>query len=175
MNRRMLLAAPILALLAVETLSANVRVRVNLGVGHPLRRPARTVIVRRPAPVVATRVVYAAPVVWSRAVVTLPPANRMVWEDRETFRRRDDWVDTYFNVNNTGDALYFRVSGRAQVDFAEVTFGNGQVQVVDFNEAPMEDGVYRLIDFSDGRKVEGVRMVVRSRAPQSTITMMMRK
>jgi hypothetical protein len=170
MNRRMMFAAPLLALLTVETLSANVRVRVNLGVGHPLRRPAtRTVIVRRPAPVVATRVVYAAPVVWSRAVVTLPPANRMVWEDRETFRRRDDWVDTYFNVNNTGDAMYFRVAGRAQVDFAEVTFRNGQVQVVDFNEAPLEDGTYRLIDFPDGRFVEG------SRAPQSTITVLMRK
>ena len=179
MNRRALLAAvvPAVSFFAnVEPLSANVRVRVNLGVGHPLRRPAsRTVIVRRPAPVVGTRVVYAAPVVWTRAVVTLPPRDRMVWEDSETFRRRDDWVDTYFNVNNRGDALYFRVAGRAQVDFAEVTFENGQVQVVDFNEAPLEDGVYRLLDFQNGRRVEGVRMVARSRAPQSTITVLMRK
>lgn len=155
--------------------AADVRVNINLGVGHPLRRPARTVIIRRPAPVVATRVVYVAPVVWTRAVVTLPPRHRMVWEDSETFLRREDWVDTYFRVNNTGDALYFRVAGRAQVDFAEATFRNGQVQVVDFNEAPMEDGIYRLLDFADGRHVEGVRMVVRSRAPQSTITVLMKK
>lgn len=180
MNRRTLLAAaiPSMALFfgAPDTLSANVRVRVNLGVGHPLRRPVnRTVIVRRPAPVVATRVVYASPVVWTRAVVTLPPRDRMVWEDSETIRRRDDWVDTYFNVNNRGEALYFRVAGRAQVDFAEVMFDNGQVQVVDFNEAPLEDGVYRLLDFQNGRKVDGVRMVARSRAPQSTLTVLMRK
>lgn len=171
-NRRQIV---LVALAAASIVNANVRVNVNLGVGHPLRRPARTVIVRRPAPVVRTKVVYAAPIVWTRAVVTLPPRDRMVWEDSETFRRREDWVDTFYNVNNRGDALYFRVAGRAQVDFAEVTFNNGQTQVVDFNEAPLEDGTYRLLDFADGRQVDYVRMVARSRAPQSTITVMMRK
>lgn len=171
-NRRQIL---LVGVAAASILSANVRVNVNLGVGHPLRRPARTVLVRRPPPVVRTRVVYAAPVVWTRAVVTLPPRDRMVWEDSETFRRREDWVDTHYTVNNRGDALYFRVAGRAQVDFAEVTFNNGQTQVVDFNESPLEDGTYRLLDFADGRQVEFVRMVARSRAPQSTITVLMRK
>lgn len=162
-------------LLAATTMLADVRVNVNLGVGHPLHRASRTVIVRRAAPVVRTRIVYAAPVVWTRAVVTLPPRDRMVWEDSETFRRREDWVDTNFTVNNRGDALYFRVVGRAQVDFAEVTFNNGQTQVVDFNEAPLENGTYRLLDFADGRQVDHVRMVARSRAAQSTITVLMRK
>lgn len=171
-NRRQII---LFALAATSIANANVRVNVSLGVGHPLRRPARTVIVRRPAPVVRTKVVYAAPVVWTRAVVTLPPRDRMVWEDSETFRRREDWVDTFYKVNNRGEALYFRVAGRVQVDFAEVTFNNGQTQVVDFNEAPLEDGTYRLLDFADGREVEHVRMVARSRAPQSTITVLMRK
>jgi hypothetical protein len=161
--------------LAASTLFADVRVRVNLGVGHPLRRPARTVVVHRPAPVFRTRIVYAAPVVWTRAVVALPPRDRMVWEDSETFRRREDWVDTHYTVNNRGEALYFRVAGRVQVDFAEVTFRNGQTQVVDFNESPLEDGTYPLLDFADGREVEFVRMVARSRAPQSTISVLMRK
>jgi hypothetical protein len=172
MHRRQLVFC---AFAAVSAVNANVRVNVHLGVGHPLRRPARTVILRRPVPVVRTRVVYAAPVVWTRAVVTLPPRDRLVWEDSETFRRREDWVDTSFNVNNRGEALYFRVAGRAQVDFAEVTFNNGQTQVVDFNEAPLEDGTYRLLDFADGRHVDHVRMVARSRAPESTITVLMRK
>jgi hypothetical protein len=79
-------------------------------------------------------------------------------------------INTFYTVNRRGDALYFRIAGRAQVDFAEVTFQNGQTQVVDFNEAPMEDGTYRLLDFADGRHVDFVRIVARSRAPQSTIT-----
>lgn len=171
-NRRQIV---LLALAAASIVNANVRVKVNLGVGHPLRRPTRTVVVRRPAPVVRTKIVYAPSVVWTRAVVTLPPRDRMVWEDSETFRRRDDWVDTSYSVNNRGDAIYFRVAGRVQVDFAEVTFNNGQTQVVDFNESPLEDGTYRLLDFADGRQVENVRMVARSRAQQSTITVLMRK
>ena len=154
-SRRFLLAG-LLATTAATTLLADVRVRVNLGAGHPLRRATRTVLVRRPAPVTRARIVYAAPVVWTRAMVNLPPRDRMVWEDSETFRRREDWVDTYYTVNNRGDALYFKVAGRAQVDFAEVTFNGGQTQVVDFNEAPLENGTYMLLDFKDGRDRKSV-------------------
>jgi hypothetical protein len=154
---------------------ADVRVNIRLGAGHPLVRPGRTVIVRRAPVVVRTPLVYARPVVWARTVVALPPRNRMVWEDSETITRREQWVDTNFAVNNRGDALFFRVNGTVRIDFAEVTFGNGQVQVVDFNESPLNDGVYQLLNFADGREVLGVRMVMRSQAPRSTVTMLMRK
>ncbi len=179
MNRktRIAIAGSLAAVVSMQTLlAADVRVNINLGIGHPLiQRPVRTVIVSRPMPVVTTRFVYAEPVAWTRVVVAPPPRHRMVWEDTETFHRRDDWVDTYFPVRNTGDALYFRVAGRAQVDFAEVRFRNGEVRVVDFHEAPLEDGTYQLLDFKDGRFVEGVRMVARARAPESIISMLMKK
>ncbi|BDC48871.1 hypothetical protein F183_A11870 [Bryobacterales bacterium F-183] len=163
-------------LLGAELASAaSVRVNVNLGVGHPLRRVGRTVIVRRPMPVVQTRFVYAPPVRFAPAVVVMPPRDRVVFEDSETFARREDWVDNYFKVHNRGEELMFRVDGRVQIDFAEVQFGNGQVQVVDFNEAPMNAGIYRLLDFRDGRDVEGVRMVARSMQGRSTISVLMRK
>jgi hypothetical protein len=176
MNKRMILALTLAVAGGLSAL-AEVRVNVNLGVGHPLRRPGRTVIVHRAPPAgYAARVQYAPPVVWAnRNVVNFGRRDRMIFEDRETIRRRDDWVDTYFNVNNRGEALYFRVNGRAQIDFAEVTFRNGQTQVVDFNEAPIGNGTYTLLDFRDGRQVEGVRMVARSQAPQSTIAVLMRK
>lgn len=168
--------APILALtvLAASVL-ADTRVNIHLGAGHPIRRPARTVVVRRTPVVVRTPVVYVAPVVWTRAVVTLPPRNRMVWEDSETIRRREDWVDTYFNVDNTGDALFLTIQGRAQIDFAEVQFRNGQVQVVDFHEDVLSPGTYRLIDFPDGRQITHVRMVARARTPNATFSVLMKK
>lgn len=155
--------------------AASVRVNVNLGIGHPLQRPGRMVLVRRPMPVVQTRYIYAAPIRFAPTVVVLPPRDRLVFEDRETLARRDDWVDTYFRVHNRGEELMFRVDGRVQIDFAEVQFGNGQVQVVEFNEVPMNNGIYRLLDFRDGREVEGVRMVARSTQGRSTISVLMRK
>jgi hypothetical protein len=155
--------------------ATSVRVNVNLGIGHPLQRPGRMVLVRRPMPVVQTRYVYAAPVRFAPMVVVMPPRDRLVFEDRETIARREDWVDTYFRVHNRGEELMFRVDGRVQIDFAEVQFGNGQVQVVEFNEVPMNNGIYRLLDFRDGREVEGVRMVARSAQGRSTISVLMRK
>lgn len=166
----------LLAALMAATLAASVRVNLSIGVGHPLRRPARTVIVRRPVVVApAVRVVYAAPVVWSRTVVALPVRDRLVWEDSEALRRDEDWVDTNLRVGNRGDALYLRVEGRVQVDFAEVAFENGQVQVVDFNEAPMTPGTYMLLNFRDGRRVESVRLVARARTPRARLTVLMAK
>ncbi len=170
MKKLMLLAA--LTTLAL----ADVRVNVRLGAGHPIVRPGRTVLVRpvRKAVVVRSPVVFAPPVFWTRAVVTLPPRDRMVWEDSETLRRREDWVDTTLGVDNRGDALFLKVNGRAQVDFAEVTFQNGQTQVVDFKEDLLGDGTYKLLDFADGRHVVNVRLVARARTPQATLTVLMR-
>lgn len=163
----------IVATLAVAAL-ANVRVNVRVGVGHPIRRPARTVVVRRPV-VVPARVVYAAPVIWTRTAVALPGRDRLVWEDSEVLTRPEDWVDTTLKVNARGDALYLRTEGRVQIDFAEVEFENGQVQVVDFNEAPLERGTFKLLDFKDGRKVESVRLIARSRTPRARVTVLMAK
>lgn len=166
----------ITTILLAATASANVRVNLNLGVGHPIRR-SRTVVVWRTPVVVApsARVVYAAPVAWTRAVVARPPSNRLVWEDSEVIQRNEDWVDSHFSVKNSGDALILNVDGRAQVDFAEVHFGNGQVQVVDFNESLLQTGTYRLMDFGDGRRVDHVRVVARARTPRAKLTVVMKK
>lgn len=179
MEKRIVFVGGMLAALALcHAVAADVRVNIRLGPGHPLRRPARIVVVRpaRPGAVVFTgRVVYVAPVVWRRAVVPLPPRDRLVWEDNETLHRREDWVDTTLHVHNRGEALYLRVGGRAQIDFAEVQFGNGQVQVVDFQEGALEPGIYTLLDFPGSRDVHSVRLVGRARTPQTRLTVLMRK
>jgi len=175
MNRRLLLGG--LAVLALP-LFADVRVRVRIGPGHPIARPNRMVIVRPPRPaavVVRAPVVYAPPVVWTRTVVALPPRDRLLWEDSETITRREDWVDTTLNVNNRGKSLYLDIDGRAFLDFAEVQFGNGQVQVVDFREGRVERGTFRLLDFADGREVVSDRLIARAQSPRARLTVYLAK
>lgn len=174
MTTRFLLAGLLLAL----PLTADVRVKVRVGPGHPIARPNRMVVVRpaRPAAVVVrTPVVYAAPVVWTRTVVSLPPRDRLLWEDSEVITRREDWVDTTLHVNNRGNALYLSIEGRAHLDFAEVLFDNGQVQVVDFREGQVERGTFRLLDFADGRSVNSVRLIAKSQSPRSKLTVYLAK
>lgn len=156
---------------------AAVRVNIHLGAGHPIARPGRTVVVRpaRANVVVRERVTFAAPVAWTRRVVAVPARDRVVFEDSEVLRRQEDWVDTRLGVHGRGTRLLLRLDGRAAVDFAEVHFGNGQVQVVDFKEGPMESGTYGLLDFADGRAVEHVRLVARARTREARISVLMVK
>jgi hypothetical protein len=174
MHSRALLAALLVAL----PLMGDVRVKVRVGPGHPIARPNRTVIVRpaRPAAVVVrTPAVYAAPVVWTRTVASLPSRDRLLWEDSEVITRREDWVDTTLNVNNRGNALYLNIEGRAHLDFAEVQFDNGQVQVVDFREGQVERGTFLLLDFKNGRSVNSVRLIAKSQSPRARITVYLAK
>src|SRR5262249_38410226 len=153
---------------------AAVRVQLSIGVGHPIHRP-RTVIVHRAPIVFAPNVVYAPAVVWRPAVVTIPRRELFVWEDRETLTRDEEWVDTALPVRNSGSGLFLRIQGRARIDFAEVHFRNGQVQVVDFNERFVEQGTFDLLPFREGRYVENVRLVARAESPRATINVLMRK
>lgn len=162
-------------LLLAATLGADVRVSVRLGAGHPLRRPGRTVIVRPPRPLIGVRapVRYAPVVVWAPVVISIPPRERLLVEDRETIRRAEDWVDMTLNVHGRGEHLYLRIDGRAQLDFAEIQMANGQVHVVDFNERDTESGSFRLFDLHRGREVAHVRLVARARTPDASITVLL--
>ena len=171
---KLLIASVLLALPVI----ADVRVGIRIGAGHPLARPGRTVIVRpaRPAAVVVRApIVYAAPVVWTRRIAALPARDRLLWEDSEVITRREDWVDTMLNVNNRGNALYLNIEGRSHLDFAEVHFDNGQVQVVDFNNSNVERGTFLLLDFANGRQVNAVRLIAKSRSPRSKLTVYLAK
>ena len=174
MLHKLLIAGLLLAL----PLAADVRVKVRVGPGHPIARAGRTVIVRpaRPAAVVVRRpVVFAPPVIWARTPVVLPARDRLLWEDSETILRREDWVDTVLNVNNRGNALYLGIDGRASLDFAEVAFENGDVQVVDFKEGRAESGTFRLLDFADGRHVVSVRLIAKALTTRAKLTVYLAK
>ena len=141
--------------------------------GHPIHRvlPAN-VIVRsaRRTVVVNHPLVYLPGLAWKAAVTPLPPPERLVWQDSETIARDEDWVDTNFGIDAPGDALFLDLNGRVKLNFAEVTFANGNVQVVDFNEQTHSRGVYKLLDFPDGRHVATVRILAKSESDQTSIS-----
>jgi hypothetical protein len=137
---------------------------------HPIRRtlPA-TVIVRTPRRVVtvAAPLVFLPRLEWRPNVVTVRSTDRLVWQDSERITSEEGWVDTSFGIDKTGNALFMDVNGSAGLNFAEVTFANGNVQVIDFHEQTHGPGVYKLLDFSDGRHVKTVRMLARSVSNES--------
>ena len=145
--------------------------------GHPIRRvlPA-TVVVRtaRTAVVVRRPLVWLPALAWTAAVVTLPAQDRLVWEDSETIERDEEWVDSNFGIDRRGEALLLEVDGKARLNFAEVTFENGDVQVVDFDEKTHDKGLYQLLDFKDGRRVMTVRLLARSETPETTFRVYLR-
>jgi hypothetical protein len=146
--------------------------------GYPIRRTLpRTVVVRpaRKSVVVTAPLVYLPAVAWTAAVVSLPARDRLVWEDSETIENDEGWVDANFGVDSSGDALLLEVRGRVELNFAEVTFSNGNVQVVDFNERTHGDGLYRLLDFRDGRHVKTVRIVALSKSDKTKMIVYLSK
>ena len=144
---------------------------------HPIRRVLpRTVVVRpaRTAVVVGVPLVFLSAVVWRPAVVVLPPRDRLLWEESEALAKEDEWVDCNFGVDRRGGALYLEIEGTAQLNFAEVTFENGNVQVVDFEDHEHKTGVYELLNFADGRVVKTVRVLAKSNSDEATLTVYLR-
>jgi hypothetical protein len=120
--------------------------------GHPIARAVnRTVLVRTPRAVVAVRspLVFLPVIAFTAAVVSLPARDRLIWQDTETIHKDEDWVESNFGVDQRGDALYLEIKGRAELDFADVTYENGEVQVVDFNEQVYGNGIHYWISLAD--------------------------
>ncbi|HEU5218523.1 MAG TPA: hypothetical protein VFU23_07680 [Gemmatimonadales bacterium] len=147
--------------------------------GHPIRRalPSR-VVVRTPRTAVVVRapLVFRPALIWVRSatVLVLPAHDQLIWEDTETIDRDEEWVDANFGVDQRGTQLFLDLDGRAKLSFAEVTFENGEVQVVDFEDQTHDKGLYSLLDFRDGRRVMTVRVLARSETPETTLKVYLR-
>ena len=144
--------------------------------GHPVRRVLpRTVVVRpaRTTVVVGAPLVFLPAVVWRPSVVALPPRERLLWEESEALAKEDEWVDCNFGVDRRGGALLLEIEGTAQLNFAEVTFDNGNVQVVDFEDHERRAGVYQILNFADGRHVKTVRVLAKSNSDETSLTVML--
>ena len=146
--------------------------------GYPIRRVLPTAVVVRPARrvvAVGAPLVYLPALAWKSTVVALPARERLVWQDSETITRDEDWVDTNFGIDSSGNALFLDLAGRSKLNFAEVTFANGNVQVVDFNDQTHGSGIYRLLDFNDGRHVKTVRILAKSESDDTKLTVYLSK
>ncbi len=144
--------------------------------GWPLRRAPRAVIVRpERAPIVVTPVVFLAPIAFAGvSMATMPERDGLVWEDSEVLDREDDWTEFTLKCDVRGRQLFLEIAaGRAQFDWAEVVFENGDAQVIDFAERVHGPGMYSLLDFRDGRKVAHVRAVARARTQDAKIVLRM--
>lgn len=146
--------------------------------GHPVRRTLPATVVIRPARktvVVGAPPVFLPAVAWTSAAAPLPPGERLVWQDSEQIAEDEGWVDTNFGVDSSGNALFLQIDGRAELNFAEVSFADGNVQVVDFNERAHGGGTYRLLDFADGRHVKTVRILAKSKSEETKLTVYLSK
>jgi hypothetical protein len=86
--------------------------------------------------------------------------DRLTWADSETLYRDEGWAEFTLDCTASGERLWLEVrGGRAQIDWAEVVFEDGEVQVVDFAERSLGPGVYELLGFRGYRRVDHVRMV----------------
>ena len=154
------------------------RTRLVVRTGHPIRRvlPANVVVrAARRAVVVNHPLVYLPALAWRASVASLPARERLVWQDSETITRDEEWVDTNFGIDASGNALFLDIDGKARLNFAEVTFENGNVQVVDFNEHTHDSGVYKLLDFADGRHVATVRVLAKSESDNTKLALYLSK
>jgi hypothetical protein len=156
--------------------AGHVRSVVVVHRGWPLRRPLRTVYIR-PARVAygVAPVVFLNPVVWSPVIVSTPPRpEALVWEDGETLNSGEDWTEVTLNAGARGTKLWLEIAnGKAQFDWAEVVFENGDTRVVDMKENTRGPGMYSLLDFTDGRKVDHVRLVARAKTDEARVVLRM--
>jgi hypothetical protein len=154
------------------------RTRLVVRNGYPIRRVLPTTVVVRPARRVVTvgaPLVFLPNLVWTPRVVAIPAGDRLVWQDNETISSDEGWVDSNFGIDESGNALFLDINGRAGLNFAEVTFANGNVQVVDFNDQTHSTGFYRLLDFADGRRVKTVRILAKSESDETKLTVYLSK
>lgn len=146
--------------------------------GYPIRRVLPATVVVRPARrvvAVGAPLVYLPALAWRSTVVALPAPERLVWQDSETITRDEEWVDTNFGIDSSGNALFLNINGQTKLNFAEVTFANGNVQVVDFNEQTHGKGIYKLLDFNDGRHVKTVRILAKSESDDTKLAVYLSK
>lgn len=145
--------------------------------GFPLKRRFHSVVVR-PARSTVTFVTpgrYLPVYPWRSPVVVVPPRDLIVWEDSETFSEDEDWTDISLGVHDRGSALLLDIDGEARLDFAEIVFANGDVQVVDFNNRKIKRGTFELLNFRDGREVSYVRLVAKAESETARVTLKMVK
>jgi hypothetical protein len=155
-----------------------VHTRLVVHNGHPIRRVLPNTVVIRPAHrvvAVTAPLVFLPRLVWAPRVMTMPSSDRLVWQDNEVIESDEGWVDSNFGIDDSGNALFIDLSSKVTLNFGEVTFANGNVQVVDFDARTYSPGFYKFLDFNDGCHVKTVRVLAKSESDATKLTMYLSK
>jgi len=177
-RRAVVVRRPVVARRPLVVRRPFVHTRLVVHRGYPIRRVLPATVVLRPARravVVGAPLVFLPGLTWRPSVVALPARDRLVWQDSETISQEEEWVETNFGIDASGDALFLDIDGKAKLNFAEITFANGNVQVVDFNEQTHGTGIYKLLDFADGRHVSTVRILAKSESDDTKLAVYLSK
>jgi hypothetical protein len=157
-------------LIAITALSA---------IASPLffSKAASAEIIIRPffrRPVIVEPVVPIVP----RPVIVEPPAvvSQPVWQSSASSNlyRGDGWVDKNIAVEHTGRKLFLNLDGEAKFDYAEVRFGDGQVERVNLQNRVYGDGEYAIANFGNERYVRSVHLLGRSESERSHVSFLLR-
>ena len=146
--------------------------------GHPIHRLLpREVIIRnaRRTVIVNHPLAYLPLLAWRANVITVPARERLVWQESESIARDEEWVDTNYGVDGVGNTLVLSIGGKAKLNFAEVAFDDGKVQVIDFTEGTYGPGAYTLLDLPGGRHVATVRILAQSETDDTKLSVYLSK
>jgi hypothetical protein len=154
------------------------RARLVRHPGHPIHRvlPANVVVRNaRRTVIVGAPLRYLPAFRWRPALVTLPARELVVWQDTQSIARDEEWVDVNYGVDGNGSALVLDLDGEATLNYAEVTFANGNVQVVDFDEQSHGKGTYKLLDLGADQHVMTVRVLAKSESDETKLAVYLNK
>jgi hypothetical protein len=156
------------------------RATVVVADGWPLHRPLKTVVVHSPRTAVRVQTTgYLTPIAFGGSAIkqtTAQPLDLFVWEDSEMLVKGDDWTDVTLNANARGGKLWLEIpDGKAQIDWAQITYGDGEAQVVDFGDKIHGAGLYALLNVEQGKTVDHVRLIARAKSSEVMLVVRMEK
>ena len=142
---------------AVLTASGGKRTRVVVHRSFPIRRTWPVVVVRPTRVAIVRPAVFIAPVLWRPVVVGVPSYKQVVWARSETLRRAESWTEFTVPCGRRGDSMFMMIDGKAQFEFAEIVFGNGEVYSLGTRLLFGDGSTSREIDLpGDARHIERV-------------------
>lgn len=80
---------------------------------------------------------------------------------------RDGWVNIDVPVEQSGRRLYLNLDGEAKFDYAEIKFGDGQVERVNLHNQVYNGGNIEIANFGRNRHVSSVDLRARSDSNRS--------
>jgi hypothetical protein len=117
-----------------------------------IRPFARRPVIFAPGFPVAPRQV----VIEEPTIISQPVPQSYASSGLSNLYNRDGWVNIDVPVEQSGRRLYLNLNGEAKLDYAEIKFGDGQVERVNLHNQVYNGGNIEIADFGHNRHVSSV-------------------